>query len=126
MASKRTPHSPTVGGTRSRPTPVWQCQSGRRVTATGAGRLPALRTVANVGPHGTGAHREAGEPWADTPGMAIDITGKGTVTGYIDSAGDVDYFEMTFSEPSVFELAIDAPVGTEIAALDETGRVLAR
>ena len=62
---------------------------------------------------------------SDTPGMAIDITGKGTATGYIDSAGDVDYFQMTFSEPSVFELAIDAPVGTEMAALDETGRVLA-
>ena len=62
---------------------------------------------------------------SDTPGAAIDIAGKDTVTGHIDSAGDVDYFQMTLSEPGVIELELNAPVGTEISALDETGRVLA-
>ena len=67
---------------------------------------------------------------ADTPEAASIVASGQSVTGYIDSADDVDYFwielpESGADEDSLVEVEFEAPVGTEISIMDETGRVLA-
>ena len=62
---------------------------------------------------------------ADTPGGASTIVAGQHVTGYFDSPGDVDYFRLPLSGPSLVTLEIDVPLGTEVTVLDENGRVLA-
>ena len=55
---------------------------------------------------------------------ATVITAGETVTGTLESADDVKYYRLDVAEASVVELTIDAEAGTEIALLDDSGRVV--
>ena len=63
-------------------------------------------------------------PSGDTIAEAIDITGMETVEGELDSADDVDYYEIRVDEPTEVTLWVDtADVGFQV--LDSEGNVLA-
>ena len=62
---------------------------------------------------------------SDTPAGASAVTFGETVRGSIESPGDVDYFRYTIAEPGLVDITFTAAPGTEIAALDEMGNVLA-
>ena len=52
---------------------------------------------------------------------ATVISAGETVTGTLESADDVKYYELDVAETSLIELTIDAEAGTEIALLDSSG-----
>ena len=62
-------------------------------------------------------------PSGDTIAEAIDITGMETVEGELDSADDVDYYEIRVDEPSEVTLWVDN-ADVEFQVLDSEGNVL--
>ena len=96
------------GGAPSRP--------GSQVTITPPGSGPAFDNSSLPADH-------SDEP--NTPAGASTITAGQTVTGYIDSPGDLDYFRFSVSQTSVVDFNFDGPPGTKFTVQTEDGRIVA-
>lgn len=63
-------------------------------------------------------------PGGDTLANAVDVTGKETTEGRLDSPDDIQYYQWEAPEDGTFEFTLDADAGLELAILDSGGNVI--
>ena len=63
-------------------------------------------------------------PGGDTLAYAVDVTGKETTEGRLDSPDDIQYYQWEAPEDGTFEFTLEADAGLELAILDSGGNVI--
>ena len=63
-------------------------------------------------------------PGGDTLANAVDVTGKETTEGRLDSPDDIQYYQWEAPEDGTFEFTLNADAGLELAILDSGGNVI--